>query len=65
MSRLYTAIFTEKSTGKVLFKLTESPLNKYMWEKAKAITFEKLVKDRFIDKHEIIVKDYEGENYTW
>lgn len=36
-----------------------------MWEKAKAITFEKLVKDRFIDKHEIIVKDYEGENYTW
>ncbi len=60
MTKYFTAIFTEKSTGKVIFRLNEKPINKYMWEKAKALTLEKLVKERFMLKDEIQIKDYQG-----
>jgi hypothetical protein len=29
-----------------------------MWEKEKVMVFEKIAKDRFINKHEIEVRDY-------
>lgn len=58
---LHTAIFVQRSNGKVLYKMVEKPLNKYLWEKAKAVKVEQLVKDRFIDKWDIDVRDY-GQN---
>lgn len=59
MNKLYyTALFVHRPTGKVLFRLSEKPINKYMWEKAKALKFEELAKDRFINKSEIDIRDY-------
>lgn len=61
MTKLYTAIFTEKKTGKVLYRLnTRDILNKYFWEKEKALIMKKLIKDRFLTENEIKVVDYTG-----
>jgi len=74
MNKLYyTTIFTDKS-GKVLYRLdypvikekgvtdpaSIRSLNKFFYEKEKAVVLDKLVKDRFLDKASIIMKDYEG-----
>lgn len=48
-----TALFIEKSTGKLLYKLKNKPLNKYFWEKDKVLVLEKISKDRFLSKTEI------------
>lgn len=53
----YTAIFTEKATGRQLYILRSTPLNKFFWEKEKLMILEKITKDRFMDKHEIYVED--------
>ena len=59
MSQLYhTAVFIHKPTQKLLYRLSIKPINKYMWEKEKVMVFEKIAKDRFINKHEIEVRDY-------
>lgn len=59
MSKFYsTAIFIHKPTQKVLYRLSMKPINKYMWEKEKVMQFERIVKERFINKHEIEVRDY-------
>lgn len=55
---LHTALFVQKSTGKVIYRLQEKPLNKYFWEKAKVLKFDELAKDRWIDKWDIEVRDY-------
>lgn len=52
------AIFTDSATKSQIFRLTNhKPLNKYFWEKEKALVVEKLSKDRNIDKDRITVKD--------
>ena len=53
----YTAIFTEKVTGKQLYRLHDAPLNKFFWEKEKLRIMDKIIKDRFIDRHEIEIND--------
>ena len=68
MTKFYnSAIFTEKSTGRVLHRLNSKPFDKahpyfskFYWEKEKAEVLEKLVKDRFLTKSEIDIKDYNG-----
>lgn len=58
---LHTAIFTEKATGKVIYRLnTRNVLGKYFWEKEKALVLKKLIKDRFLDEKDIKVVDYTG-----
>lgn len=62
MGKLYKAIFTEKKTGKVLFKLSSTNvLNKYFWEKEKVLALRKLIKDRFMEEREIVVTDEMSE----
>jgi len=59
MSTLYhTAVFIHKPTQALLYRLSIKPLNKYFWEKEKVMMFEKLVKDRFLERREIEVRDY-------
>ena len=59
MVNLYkTAIFTEKLTGKVIYRLSTKPLNKYFWEKRKLEILDWLVKEKFYSKHEIKIQDY-------
>lgn len=57
MDKFYLAIFTEKSTGRTLYRLNQRPLNKFFWEKAKAEVVDRLVKDRFFVKEEIAIED--------
>jgi hypothetical protein len=38
--------------------MQEKPLNKYYWEKAKVLKQAELVKDLFLDKKDVIVRDY-------
>lgn len=62
MSRLYrTALFVHKPTQKVIYRLTMNTEFKYLWEKAKVLKLDELVKDKFLLKHEIEVRDY-GQN---
>lgn len=72
--QFYTSIFTDKS-GKVLYRLdypvmtergvtdpdSTRSLNKFFYEKEKAVALDKLVKERFLDKNSITIKDYEGQ----
>lgn len=59
MAQLYsTAVFIHKPTGKLLYRLSTKPYNKYFWEKEKVMTVEKLVKDQFLRREEIEVRDY-------
>jgi hypothetical protein len=68
MTKFYTAIFTDKTTGNVIFRLNKKafdPVNwpgytKFDWEKAKAVALDKLVKDRFISKENISISDHTG-----
>ena len=61
MGKLYTAIFTERKTGKVLYRLnTRDIFNKYFWEKEKALVMKRIIKDRFLEPNEIKVVDYTG-----
>jgi len=60
MTKLYTrtALFIHKPTQKVIFRLNMRTGFKYLWEKEKVLTLEKLVKDKFLLKAEIEVRDY-------
>lgn len=68
MSTFYTAIFTDKTTGKVIHRLDHKAFDpikwpgytKFEWEKKKAVTLEKLVKERFLDKRNIRISDHTG-----
>lgn len=52
------ATFTDNVTKKQIFRLTNhKPLNKYFWEKEKALALEKLCKEGKYDKEKITVKD--------
>lgn len=62
MSKFYSAIFIEKDTGKVIYRLNTKQLNKYFWEKEKALKLEWLIKEKFYNKHEIVIKDYSGDD---
>lgn len=55
---LHTALFVQKSTQKLLYRLTDKPITKYFWEKAKVMKFEEIAKNRFIDKWDIEIRDY-------
>lgn len=52
-----TAIFKEKSTGKQLYRLHVKPLNKFFWEKEKAIVLDKISRERFLHKDEILIEE--------
>jgi hypothetical protein len=57
-SPFYTAVFIERSTGKQLYRLKSKPLNKFFWEKEKLTVLDKIMKDKFLDRHEIQVVDH-------
>lgn len=63
MSKLYTrtAFFIHRPTQKLIYRLDMKTGFKYLWEKEKALTLEKLAKDKFIHKNDIDVRD-QGEN---
>ncbi len=57
MDNLYkTAIFIDPK-GKVVYRLSKKPINKYFWEKEKAQIVEWLIKEKFYNKGEIQVKE--------
>lgn len=58
MNRLYTAIFVDKETEKVIYRMTEKNVwNKFFWEKWKLERLEKLSKLRDIPKSQIDIRD--------
>lgn len=70
MQKFYTAIFTDKKTGNVIYRL-DAPVfdedkwpgyTKFEWRKAKALMLEKLIKDRFLNRSDIRITDHEGVN---
>jgi hypothetical protein len=62
MTQMYkTALFIDKSTGKVVYRLSTKPLNNYFWEKRKMEILDWLVKEKFFNKTEIKIKDIEHE----
>jgi hypothetical protein len=54
---LRTAFFVHKPTQKVIYRLSMKTGFKYLWEKEKVMTLERLAKDKFINKAEIEVRD--------
>lgn len=68
MSKLYNqAVFIDKTTKNVIWRLTSKPFNpkfpgfnKFYWEKEKLVILDKLIKDRFLDKRDIEIRDYSG-----
>jgi hypothetical protein len=55
---LRTALFVHKPTQKVIYRLSMKTGFKYLWEKEKVLTLERLAKDKFINKAEIDIRDY-------
>lgn len=52
------ATFWSTETNSQVLRLTNyKPLNKYFWEKEKAVALDKICKERGYDKEKIIVKD--------
>ncbi len=66
MSKFYNeALFIDKNTNKVIWRLVSKPFsekhphfNKFYWNKEKQEVLERLIKDRFLNKHEIEIRDY-------
>lgn len=66
MRTIYTAIFTDKKTGKVIYRLDHKAFDpekwpgytKYAWEKAKALKIEDLAKELFLSKTDIQISEH-------
>ena len=63
MNKLYTrtAFFIHNPTQKIIYRLDMKTGFKYLWEKEKALTLDRLAKDKFLHKTDIEVRD-QGEN---
>ena len=59
--KINTAIYIHKPTGKVLWRVNEKPTNRYFWEKKKIKVFEWLIRERWLDRSEVEVKDMSGD----
>jgi hypothetical protein len=64
MTKLYTrtAFFIHKPTQKLIYRLDMKTGFKYLWEKEKVLTLERLAKEKFINKHEIEIRDHGTNN---
>lgn len=63
MSQTFTALFVDKNTGKVLYRLNQQrPLNKFFWIKDKLVQVDRLARLHEMPKSQILIKDYSGYN---
>jgi hypothetical protein len=63
MSQIFTAIFTDKTTGRVLHRMNQKqPLNKFFWIKDKLLKVDDLARKFEMPKSQIDIKDYSGYN---
>lgn len=65
MIKLYSAIYTDERSGKVLYRLNlKNVWNKYFWEKAKLEQLEILSRKNDVPKSSILIEDT-TENLTF
>ena len=55
---LRTAFFVNKKDNTVIYRLSMKTGFKYLWEKEKVLTLERLAKEKFIHKNDIEIRDH-------